>query len=66
MRATFIELPPFERLRDEYYDDESFKELQSEMMKDPVAGAVIQGAGRLGKSGLATSAVARESAAACE
>ena len=43
MKAIFIELPPFERLRDEYFDDESFKDLQNELMRDPVAGAVIQG-----------------------
>lgn len=64
MKAIFIELPPFERLRDEYFDDESFKDLQNELMRDPVAGAVIQG-GDFGRSGMAISAGARESAAAC-
>jgi len=49
MKATFIELPPFARLRNEYFDDESFKDLQNEMMRDPVAGAVIQGTGGLRK-----------------
>lgn len=49
MKATFIELPPFERLRDTYFDDESFKALQNEMMKNPDAGDVIQGAGGLRK-----------------
>lgn len=49
MKATFIELPPFERLRSDYFDDESFKDLQSEMMRDPVAGVVIQGTGGLRK-----------------
>ncbi|MDT1843156.1 toxin, partial [Acinetobacter baumannii] len=38
MQATFIELPPFQRLREEYFDDQSFKDLQNEMMRDPVAG----------------------------
>jgi len=49
MQATFIELPPFQRLREEYFDDQSFKDLQNEMMRDPVAGVVIQGAGGLRK-----------------
>lgn len=49
MKATFIELPPFERLRAEYFDDESYKDLQNEMMKDPVVGAVIKGTGGLRK-----------------
>lgn len=31
MRATFVELPPFQRLRDGYFDDESFKGLQNEL-----------------------------------
>lgn len=49
MKATFIELPPFERLREEYFDDQSFKDLQNEMMRDPLTGAVIQGTGGLRK-----------------
>lgn len=49
MKATFIELPPFERLRNEYFDDDSFKDFQNEMMKDPVAGAIIKGTGGLRK-----------------
>jgi len=49
MNATFIELPLFQRLRDEYFDDDSFKALQSELMKNPEAGDVIQGTGGLRK-----------------
>jgi len=49
MKATFIELPPFQRVRDEYFDDDSFKALQSELMKNPEAGDVIQGTGGLRK-----------------
>lgn len=49
MKATFIELPPFERLRNEYFDDDSFKDFQNEMMKEPSVGAVIKGTGGLRK-----------------
>jgi hypothetical protein len=49
MKATFVELPPFQRLRDEYFDDESFKGLQHELMENPEAGDVIQGTGGLRK-----------------
>ena len=43
MRAVFIELPAFERLRGQYLDDESFRALQNVLMENPVAGDVIQG-----------------------
>jgi hypothetical protein len=49
MKATFVELPPFERLREVYFDDESFKGLQNELMENPEAGDVIQGTGGLRK-----------------
>lgn len=49
MRAIFIELPAFERLRTRYLDDESFRELQNAMMADPMAGDVIRGTGGLRK-----------------
>lgn len=49
MKATFIELPAFQRLRAEYFDDASFRELQEELMKDPEAGDVIKGTGGLRK-----------------
>lgn len=53
MKATFVELPPFERLRETYLDDAAFKRLQEEMMKNPHAGDVIQDAGGLRKLGYA-------------
>jgi hypothetical protein len=49
MKATFIELPSFQRMRDAYFDDASFKKLQVELMKDPEAGDVIKGTGGLRK-----------------
>ena len=50
MKATFIELPAFQRVRAEYFDDTSFKELQFELMKNPEAGDVIKGTGGLRKA----------------
>ena len=41
MRASFVELPAFERLRNEYLDDESFRAMQNALMDDPSAGDVI-------------------------
>lgn len=49
MKATFIELPFFEKYRDDYFDDDSFKGLQNELMKDPEAGDRIKGTGGLRK-----------------
>ena len=49
MKATFIELPAFERLRATYLDDMSFRRLQEEMMKNPQAGDVMQDTGGLRK-----------------
>lgn len=49
MDATFVELPPFERYRTEYLDDEAFRALQAMLMKNPDAGDVIQGTGGLRK-----------------
>jgi hypothetical protein len=46
MRATFVELPPFMRHRDEYLDDLA---LQLELMRNPDAGDVIAGTGGLRK-----------------
>jgi len=53
MKATFIELPAFQRMRDAYFDDASFRELQVELMKNPEAGDVIKGTGGLRKVGYA-------------
>lgn len=49
MKASFWELPPFERLRHEYLDDQGFARLQAELMNNPEAGDVIQGTGGLRK-----------------
>ena len=49
MRALFVELPAFERLRNEYLDDDSFLAMQNALMADPSAGDVIQGTGGLRK-----------------
>jgi len=49
VKATFIELPAFQRMRNAYFDDASFRELQVELMKNPEAGDVIKGTGGLRK-----------------
>jgi len=49
MKAVFVELPAFERQRAEYLDDEGFSALQGELMRNPVAGEVIEGTGGLRK-----------------
>lgn len=47
--AVFVELPPFERCRHEYLDDDAYRELQNALLKNPVAGDVIAGSGGLRK-----------------
>ena len=37
MLATFVELPPFERIRNDYMDDEAYNALQIELMGNPEA-----------------------------
>ncbi len=49
MIASFIELPPFARLRAQYLDDEQFRQLQFELLAHPEAGDVIEGTGGLRK-----------------
>ena len=49
MKATFIELPPFERHRQDYLADENFRDLQNALMENPEAGDVIEGTGGLRK-----------------
>lgn len=49
MDALFIELPPFQRHRKDYLDDELFRGLQLELLKNPEAGALIEGTGGLRK-----------------
>ncbi|HET6980208.1 MAG TPA: hypothetical protein VFI24_27995 [Pyrinomonadaceae bacterium] len=49
MKAVFVELPPFERYRARYLDDDAFQRLQQMLMLNPEAGPVISGAGGLRK-----------------
>jgi hypothetical protein len=49
MKATFIELPPFERHRKNYLTDERFRSFQQMLMENPEAGDVIEGTGGLRK-----------------
>lgn len=49
MEATFIELPTFEKYREDYLDDGSFKEFQQVLIENPKAGDVIEGTGGLRK-----------------
>ena len=43
MKAVFIELPAFERYRDDYLDDDGFRQLQGALMANPAAGDLIEG-----------------------
>lgn len=45
----FVELPPFQRLRTDYFDDEHFRALQNALLAHPEAGDVIEGTGGLRK-----------------
>lgn len=49
MKALFKELPSFERVRTDYLDDDGFHGLQNLLIKNPQAGAVIEGTGGLRK-----------------
>jgi mRNA-degrading endonuclease RelE of RelBE toxin-antitoxin system len=49
MKATFVELPPFERHRAAYLSDEDYRQFQESLMRNPTAGDVIQGTGGLRK-----------------
>jgi hypothetical protein len=49
MKAVFVELPPFERHRKSYLNDEAFRGLQQELLANPHVGEVIQGTGGLRK-----------------
>jgi hypothetical protein len=48
-RLQFVEAPAFSRFRDEYLDDEDFRQLQLAMASDPEAGDLIPGAGGIRK-----------------
>jgi hypothetical protein len=49
MKAVFIELPPFERRRADYLDEDAFSGFQQALMVNPEAGEVIEGTGGLRK-----------------
>ena len=49
MDALFIELPAFQRHREAYLPEAAFTALQVELLRNPGAGAVIQGTGGLRK-----------------
>jgi hypothetical protein len=49
VKAVFVELPPFERYRADYFDDDAFLRLQQLMMLNPEAGDLIPGTGGLRK-----------------
>ncbi|TAG46952.1 MAG: toxin [Betaproteobacteria bacterium] len=49
MKAVFVELPPFNRVRAEYLDEEAFLSLQLALLSQPDAGDLIQGTGGLRK-----------------
>ena len=49
MKAVFVELPPFERYRADYLDDDAFLRLQQLLMLNPEVGALIPGTGGLRK-----------------
>lgn len=46
---VFIESTLFEKLRESYLDDESFRALQNYLIEQPYSGDVIQGTGGLRK-----------------
>src|SRR6266576_2377187 len=49
VKCIFIELPPFERHRSTYLDDDAFLSLQNLLMSHPEAGDLIPGTGGLRK-----------------
>ena len=49
MKAVFVELPPFERYRADYLDDDALLRLQRLLMLNPEAGALMPDTGGLRK-----------------
>ena len=49
MIALFVELPPFQRYRRHYLDDDDFRLLQFVLLESPEAGDLIQHTGGLRK-----------------
>ena len=66
MKALFIELPAFERHRDDYFDDEGFVRLQLALMVRSEAGDLIEGTEGFGNCDLVMPVEVRASAAGCE
>jgi len=48
-KPVFIELPAFERHREDYLDDHGFRLLQTVLLSNPEAGDLIEGTGGLRK-----------------
>ena len=46
---SFVELPSFERFREDYLNDDEYKDLQRLLMENPKAGDIIAGTGGLRK-----------------
>jgi len=46
---VFVELPPFQRYREDYLDDAGYRLLQFMLLKNPEAGAVLRHTGGLRK-----------------
>ncbi|HGP7166048.1 TPA: hypothetical protein ACLRIW_001587 [Neisseria meningitidis] len=55
MKAVFVELPPFERFRADYFSSEEYRAFQNELMANPEKGDVIQGTRGLRKIRVADS-----------
>jgi mRNA-degrading endonuclease RelE of RelBE toxin-antitoxin system len=49
MKAVFMELPAFERHREEYFSDAAFARLQELLMENPEAGDRVPGMGGIRK-----------------
>jgi len=47
--VIFLEAPPFERIREQYLDDDQYQLLQAALMANPEAGSLISGSGGLRK-----------------
>ncbi len=45
----FVEAPAFSRYRNDYLDDEGFRELQGSLVRNPEAGDLVPGAGGIRK-----------------
>jgi hypothetical protein len=65
VKATFIELPAFERHRADYLDDNGFRALQNLLMKHPDAGDPIPTPEGYANCGSEMYVVGKANAAAC-